>query len=308
MNSRLSVREWGRRAVLRRLAVLERELKRLQRRPDADSIHDTRVAGRRLRASLRHLEGEFHAGQAQRLRNEVAQVARLLGEIRDLDILVENLAPEARRAASPFQTLLTSHARRRARLLATVAPAARALSERLEWWSVRWSATIRAGEGSPIVENFPKTYPPLIERYFRRGRKLVRRKAGPEELHRFRIRTKRIRYITEIYEELAPRTLRAALREFRMIQGILGDMQDQSMVIAYFERRLMDVRTPRRQTEYMRVLHRARVRQAFFRESFFRRWTRLEAGRAEKRWLAGIKAPSSAPSSRGAARTGRASA
>ena len=133
-----------------------------------------------------------------------------------------------------------------------------------------------------------RIYAKLLRRYFRRGRKLVRRQAGPEELHRFRIRTKRLRYVIELY---AGRTaaLADALRELREIQSVLGSMQDQTMIIAYFERRLMDVRTPQRQTEYMRVLHRARMRQSAFRTSFFRRWARLESVGTERRWLAAVE-------------------
>jgi CHAD domain-containing protein len=287
MNSKLNLREWGARVVLKRLAKLEQELLRLETHPDADSIHDTRVAGRRLRAALRHLEDEFRRGDADRLRDEVARVAALLGEIRDLDILMQSLAPEVRRPRSPFQTLLASLTRRRARILARVAPAAQTLGRRLMWWQGRLTAMPVAApkKGIGVGEHFHKIYPKLVHRYFRKGGKLARRQAAPEELHRFRIGTKRLRYVTELYADLAPDHLRGTLRELRGIQEVLGSMQDQSMIVAYFERRLMDVRTPKRQTEYMRVLHRARMRQSLFREQFFRRWARLEGQRTEKRWL-----------------------
>jgi CHAD domain-containing protein len=294
MNSKLKLREWSARVVLQRLAKLEQELVRLETRPDADSIHDSRVAGRRLRAALRHVEDEFRRGDAERLREEVARVAGMLGEIRDLDILMESLAPEARRPRSPFQTLLASLARRRARILQRVAPAAQVLGRRLLWWQGRLTELAKATapkKGASVGEHFHKIYPRLVRRYFRKGSKLARRQAGPEELHRFRIRTKRLRYVAELYADLAPDHLRGTLRELRGIQEVLGSMQDQSMIVAYFERRLMDVRTPQRQTEYMRVLHRARMRQSLFREQFFRRWARLESQHTEKRWLATQRRP-----------------
>ena len=301
MNSRLQLREWGARVVLKRLTKLEQELVRLEAHPDADSIHDSRVAGRRLRAALRHLEDQFRRGDAERLREEVARVAAMLGQIRDLDILMASLAPEARRPRSPFQTLLPSLARRRARILERVAPAAQVLGRRLLWWQGRLSPLpgLTQGtapkKGASVGEHFHKIYPKLVRRYFRKGGKLARRQAGPEELHRFRIRTKRLRYVTELYADVAPDHLRGTLRELRGIQEVLGKMQDQSMIVAYFERRLMDVRTPRRQTEYMRVLHRARMRQHFFREQFFRRWARLESQHTEKRWLATQQRPQQKP-------------
>ncbi len=294
MNSRIKLRDWSARVVEQRLAKLERELARLEKTPDADAIHDTRVASRRLRSALRHLEDEFREGEADRLREEVSRVASMLGEIRDLDILMLSLAPEARRPRSPFPALLQSLDRRRARVLLNVAPAALVLGKRLAWWQGRWAVAGVAEETSErsptVAAHFEKIYPKIVRRYFNKGAKLARRQAGPDELHRFRIRSKRLRYVAELYAGLAP-ALRPALRELRSIQEVLGSMQDQSMIVEYFERRLMDVRTPQRQTEYMRVLHRARMKQAFFRQQFFRRWERLEQSGGEKRWLAAAAAP-----------------
>lgn len=135
-----------------------------------------------------------------------------------------------------------------------------------------------------VQANCRRVLPRLLRRYFRTGRRLARGNPDFGDLHQFRIRTKRVRYVIELYAEVFPRPLRGALREFRGIQSILGKIQDQTMVIAYFEERLMHVRTTGRQTEYLRVLHRARVRQAAYRLAFFRRWRQLEH-RHFQRWL-----------------------
>jgi CHAD domain-containing protein len=140
-----------------------------------------------------------------------------------------------------------------------------------------------------VAENCLVILPRLIRRYFKRGRRLVRSQAADAEMHAFRIRTKRIRYVTELYADLYPRPLEEALSAFRKIQEILGDFQDQRMVVEYFERRLMDVRTPGRQTEYWRMLHRARVRQARIRQVFLQHWKRLEQRSFEKRLVGGIE-------------------
>src|SRR5258708_23410876 len=105
MNSPSGITAWGQKVILTRLARLEKEVARLQQHAHADSIHDTRVAARRLRSALRHLEDVLRPGQAESLRDEVARL-RVLGEIRDLDVITASLAPEARRPRSPFQTLL----------------------------------------------------------------------------------------------------------------------------------------------------------------------------------------------------------
>lgn len=148
-------------------------------------------------------------------------------------------------------------------------------------------ATLRPTKS--VETNFRRVVPRLLRRYFRRGRRLAQSQPPNEELHRFRIRTKRMRYVAELYQELFPRLLKDAVDEFRGIQQILGSLQDQCMVMAYFERRLMDVRTPARQVEYLRVLHRARMRQNSLRKVFFRRWARLERTGLEKNLLGGIR-------------------
>src|SRR5258706_251915 len=127
-----------------------------------------------------------------------------------------------------------------------------------------------------VQANCRRVLPRLLRRYFRAGRRLAGGTSDYKELHRFRIRTKRVRYVLELYAEVFPRPLRGALAEFRRIQSVLGRIQDQTMVIAYFEERLLHVRTPARQTEYLRVLHRARMRQNAYRLLFFRRWRHLE--------------------------------
>src|SRR5512140_701206 len=82
---------WARAVVRRRIAVLQHEIARLQRRPDEDAIHDVRVASRRLRAALRHLEPCFAEDAVEHANAVLRTLARLLGEARDLDIILSNL-------------------------------------------------------------------------------------------------------------------------------------------------------------------------------------------------------------------------
>jgi CHAD domain-containing protein len=134
---RQSLRVWARNVVQARLRILERELGRLELSPGAETIHNTRVASRRLRAALRHLEPCFMAQEAETLRLEVRRVARLLGQIRDLDILVENVAGDARRTRSPFFRLVQRLNVRRQKILDRSIPEAHKLREHLVWWHDR---------------------------------------------------------------------------------------------------------------------------------------------------------------------------
>jgi CHAD domain-containing protein len=134
---RQTLRVWARYVVQARLHRLEWELGRLERVPGAETIHNTRVATRRLRAALRHLEPCFMAQESERLRLEVRRIARLLGQVRDLDILMENLAADARHKGSPLAMLLERLAARRQKTLERSIPEAHKLHAHLVWWRTR---------------------------------------------------------------------------------------------------------------------------------------------------------------------------
>jgi len=137
LRRRQTLRVWARDVVQARLRILERELGRLESVPGAETIHSTRVAGRRLRAALRHLEPCFMAQEAEHLRLEVRRVAGLLGQIRDLDILVENVATDARSKRSPLFLLVHRLTARRQNILSRSIPEAHKLREHLVWWHDR---------------------------------------------------------------------------------------------------------------------------------------------------------------------------
>jgi CHAD domain-containing protein len=148
----------------------------------------------------------------------------------------------------------------------------------------------RVRPARPVLANFRRILPRLLRRYFRRGRALAAdSRATSEQLHCFRIRTKRIRYVTELYAEVFERELRGALAQFRGIQQTLGAHQDQSMIAAYFEGRLKKVKSATFKKEYRRLLERSRKRQESLRKVFFRRWRRLERSGFERGLLQRIK-------------------
>ncbi len=121
------LRLWAKAVARRRVAVLRRELERLQRRPDADAIHDVRVATRRLRAALRHLAPCFSETAVDRATAALRSLARLLGEARDIDIMLANVAG----AGPGFDRLRRVLERRRQARLRRAIPAAARLSRRL---------------------------------------------------------------------------------------------------------------------------------------------------------------------------------
>ena len=75
--------------LLRRLAF---QVNRASRCGDADSIHDLRVAIRRLSQCLRVFAQFFPGGSAKKVRRQLRGLMRIAGEVRDRDIAAELLA------------------------------------------------------------------------------------------------------------------------------------------------------------------------------------------------------------------------
>ncbi len=75
--------------LLRRLAY---EVGNASRSPNSESIHDLRVAIRRLNVSLRVFAPLFPGHAGKRIRNRLESLMKLAGAVRDLDIALELLA------------------------------------------------------------------------------------------------------------------------------------------------------------------------------------------------------------------------
>jgi CHAD domain-containing protein len=69
-----------------RLQVFERELNALKQGRDSGTIHDFRVAARRLRTALSVFRFAFLEGSPKRWRSHIRGLSRAWGPVRDLDV------------------------------------------------------------------------------------------------------------------------------------------------------------------------------------------------------------------------------
>lgn len=74
--------------LVRRLAY---QVNRTVKRADADSIHDLRLAVRRLSQCLETFAGLFPKGAAKKVAGRVDQIRKLAGGVRNHDIAIEYL-------------------------------------------------------------------------------------------------------------------------------------------------------------------------------------------------------------------------
>ena len=209
---------------------------------DPEGVHQMRVGLRRLRSALAFFAPMIPAAQRQRLRGELGWLASELGDARDLDVFTGELLPPLlalRPGDAALERLreiaLAARGRGRARALAALESTryARLVLE-LGLWLAR-----RSWREQPLSEHSAALFQParpwsaaVLERRYRKARKLGRRLAesSPVERHRLRIRLKKLRYGAEFSRGLFPlkRTDRS-VRRLAELQDALGRLNDAAL-------------------------------------------------------------------------------
>jgi CHAD domain-containing protein len=80
------------------------------------------------------------------------------------------------------------------------------------------------------VENACVVLPKMARKYFEAGRKAIDGKRPPEELHGFRLETKRFRYTLELFRPLYGPTMDRYLKALRELQSALGKVSDYQAI------------------------------------------------------------------------------
>ncbi|TFV60259.1 CHAD domain-containing protein [Mycobacterium sp. PS03-16] len=209
-------------------------------RRGADPIHDTRVAIRRLRSTLRVFGTLFDPSAVGNLDDELKWFAGLLGEVRDRQVQRRRFA-EVLDSWPPELVLGPVAARIDGDLLGEQTIARRAVTEAMD--SPRYlellAVLARWRTDPPVRRTDAAT---LSKRARRAERKADERLVAAIEtqdgaqLHRARKAAKRARYAAELRAPADRRAQRTAKR-YKKVQRILGDHQD-STVAADILRRL----------------------------------------------------------------------
>jgi CHAD domain-containing protein len=199
---------------------------------NVEAVHDIRVATRRIRSAFRLLRNYYPKKTIGRLRKPLRELAGCLGEIRDLDVLIENLRAysatltiERQRALDP---LLADWQARRAQ-------GHRALIGFLDdadydEWVARMEDFIEAKDSS----NAPRVadvVPALIWKRYGKVREYERRIKQPTLpiLHALRIADKRLRYALEFFAEATGDRTALLLEPLIALQDHLGELHDADM-------------------------------------------------------------------------------
>lgn len=220
-------------AAMRRLAFqcvaqLQANERGLLAGRNPEYLHQARVALRRLRSLFRVFE-PILAPQAQdRLSARLRELARCLGEARNLDVFAAETLPRTGNFVHPGMAMLRRtalQARRRASRTAREAVADRAYAGLMLDLAVLFSADGTAA--APPVDAFAReALGRLLKRARRRARGL--QSLGYADLHRLRIALKRLRYAMEFFEPLWPDAMPGMLEALGGLQDRLGRLNDDA--------------------------------------------------------------------------------
>jgi CHAD domain-containing protein len=237
-------------AYLRAQAGRLKETDPLVRRSEPGSVHDMRVASRRLRSTLRDFRTILLAKDTRHLAGELRWLGQVLGAARDGEVLTERLEDHLRRmpgelVMGPVAARLRLHfAPREAAAAQRVAEALDsgrylALLDELDRLltdpapaspgTLAWPSPFTAAASRPAGDELPAMVARAYKRTRRRMRRALRLPPGRERemaLHSARKAAKRARYAAEVLLPVSGRPAKRFAKRMKKIQSELGDLQD----------------------------------------------------------------------------------
>ena len=194
---------------------------------ESESLHQMRVATRRLRAMLRAARPVLLPDWAASLQSELSWLGQVLGPARDLDVQIAYFTEATAGLDAWDRTLL-------ARLVEQLHSQREQVHQALltELNSTRYVDLIRrlqqAAQDPAMVES-PLTLLELASQEFKKLRRAIRQLGtSPKDaaLHEVRIKTKRARYAAELALWSVGKPASRFIKRARAVQDLLGSYQD----------------------------------------------------------------------------------
>ena len=217
---------------------------------DPDAIHDMRVASRRLQQVLDLIFPKPQPREARRLRRKIRRCRRALGEVRNCDVLLQQVEARLARprcADRESWTAVKQHLQERrsesfARAirklskvnLAVFYMRTKAILDRLKSTSDNAQASHPSAQpDGGALEPFPSRLAKALAAVWSDFEKQVAAshlEGTPPSIHAARISAKRLRYLLEVLNQFGIAGSSDALAWLRRIQEQLGDWHDMEVL------------------------------------------------------------------------------
>jgi CHAD domain-containing protein len=220
----------------RQFVALQAALPQVNSQDGVVAVHRARNATRRLRGTLKVFRDLLPDPPVRRLRSELSWLADVLGQVRDLDVhrnrLEQTLARGPPITASDIEPYLRHVEREHSTKIHELADVL--AGERFARLSADFAAfldrepsraALRRSLGFSARDGAAQYSVRSLCKLRRAGRRIGRH-ASADELHRFRIRCKRLRYQLESFEPVCEDCLRRPLKELKRLQDSLGAHRD----------------------------------------------------------------------------------
>jgi CHAD domain-containing protein len=263
---------------------------------DVESVHQLRVATRRLRATLDLFAPVMHKTFVESAQRDLGWLGRAIGAVRDLDVLADAVAGRAaqldlelRGALGPLTLAIGE---RRAAAHAALLGSLGSLRCR------RLRAGLAAFADSPpparrqerLGELAPDLVRPLLRHVLRAGRR-IDADSPPEDLHRLRVRAKRLRYALETLRGRDGKPIAKSIRRLMRLQDVLGEHQDAITQITWLRRWAETATAPAPTLLALGALTQVLdARAAKRRRRFPAAWARFDRRRAHRRLVDALAA------------------
>jgi CHAD domain-containing protein len=202
---------------------------------DIEVVHDMRVSLRRLWAAMTSFAHYFEDSKKFiKLSKHTRKLARKLGAVRDLDVLIEILQKQSQELVYNPSALFaidyivshcyTERIQHRAKLFKYLE---KLVQRSFETKFLEFFETIEITNNSSKKER--KIFLNSLENFYEHDAK---GSAESEALHQLRIAAKKLRYSLEFFEVCFQQPLTEQLKSLRQLQELLGDLHDCDVMVS----------------------------------------------------------------------------
>ena len=216
----------GSRILEERITIFARLCRKTARRATPDNIHDLRVSARRLAAA----QGVFPVEELGRLKKLASRIRRKLGQLRDLDVALENMRKLAGQSDSGE---MQAHAYL-ARLMSDRRETLKKLRPMLWLPMPVVTVVVTADDHKPFVSEAETQLLPQLQA-IREVMPEVSRSDNATPVHQLRICFKRLRYRLELFASALGAHTEGWLSSCKRVQDRLGEIHDMDVLIGMLE-------------------------------------------------------------------------